>query len=488
MSATLNAPEASVSSFEHAPRTAAEWAGMFDTVDEIDAPVTQIEGTVPAELIGTLYRNAPANHDFADSFFDGDGMVRALQFSEGGRVHFRSRYIATAKFEKQRALGRAVARGAGTNLPGGLLRNAFRPPANEANTSVLWHADRLFAMEEGGHPYVLDPDDLTTLGETDFDGALGKRHAFTAHPHLDPETGDAMCFGATFGAKQGMRAFRLDRQGRFHDIGNVPMLRDGFVHDFAITRNWLVFFFSPVTLNFLPILLGKSTFFDEIRFVPELGTGVALVPRGGGEAITLDTDPFQVGHTVGAFEEGGEVIVDLCQLERWEQMGDAARTFRTSDWDGYGSSSLRRHRIDVRTRRISSERMCSLPVEFPRIRPESETRRGRFAYFAANTYEGEGGWFRATLKLDRETGATEMHDYGRYKVGLEPVFVPRPGGGDEDDGWLVVFVHNGRTCSSEVAILDARRVADGPVATLRLPGNTGITFHGVWRTNAGSAS
>ena len=42
--------------------------------------------------------------------------------------------------------------------------------------------------------------------------------------------------------------------------------------------------------------------------------------------------------------------------------------------------------------------------------------------------------------------------------------------------------------SSEGAILDPRRVSDGPVATLCLPGNSGITFHGVWRDGSGQGS
>jgi carotenoid cleavage dioxygenase-like enzyme len=33
-------------------------------------------------------------------------------------------------------------------------------------------------------------------------------------------------------------------------------------------------------------------------------------------------------------------------------------------------------------------------------------------------------------------------------------------------------------------VLDARRPADGPVATLHLPANAGITFHGTWRPAA----
>ncbi|MEO2167326.1 MAG: carotenoid oxygenase family protein, partial [bacterium] len=95
----------------NAPRVAAEWAGLFDTVAEHDAPITQIEGTIPAGLIGTLYRNGPGVHDYAESFFDGDGLIRALTFREDSTVHFKSRYVRTPKYEKQARLGRAVGRG-----------------------------------------------------------------------------------------------------------------------------------------------------------------------------------------------------------------------------------------------------------------------------------------------------------------------------------------------------------------------------------------
>lgn len=474
-------PQESIDLTPDAPRRAAEWAGLFDTVSEVDAPVTTIEGTVPSGLVGTLYRNGPGQHDFANSFFDGDGLVRSIAFREDGSVHFRSRYVRTDKYEEQTRLGRAVRRGVGTNVPGGWWKNALRTPANEANTSVLWHGGELYALWEGGHPYRIGADDLSTLGVTNLGGALRAGQSCTAHPHVDPETGEAICFGTVFGPKMSLRAFRLDRQGKVHPIADVPMLRDSFVHDFAVTRDWLAFFFSPTVTNKLPILLGTSTFFDEIQWRPELGTGIALVPRAGGPVVEMETDPFQVGHFVGAYDDGGELVIDLCQLSEWRHMGEAAQRYRTSDWEGYGHSTVRRHRIDPRAKSIRSETVCDLPAEFPRIRADTETRRGRYAYFAANTKPGEGGWFRATMKLDRETGATEVHDFGRYKVGLEPIFVPRPEGIDEEDGWLLTPVHDGRRQTSELAILDARRVSDGPVATLGLPANTGITFHGSWR-------
>lgn len=477
-------PQTAADFSDDAPRVAAEWAGLFDTAEEHDAPIREVEGAIPAELVGTLYRNGPGVHDYAESFFDGDGLIRALTFRGDGTAHFKSRYVRTPKYEKQTRLGRAVSRGVGTNLPGGILRNALRAPAHEANTSVLWHEGTLYALEEGGHPYRIGADDLSTLGMTDFGGNLGLREAFTAHPHVDPNTGDAICFGTVFGMPLSIKAFRIDRSGKFHLIADVPMLRDSFVHDFALTENWLIFLFSPTGINKLPILLGTSTFFDEIYWKPELGTGIALVPRAGGPIVEMETEPFQVGHAVGAFEEGGEIILDLCQLDEWRDMGEAASAFRTSNWEGYASSTVRRHKIDPRSKTIASETICDVPAEFPRIPGATETKRGRYAYFAANTRSREGGWFRATMKLDRETGATDLHDFGRYKVGLEPVFVERPGGAEEDDGWVITPVHDGKRKMSQFAIFDARKISDGPVAQFDLPGNTGVTFHGSWRPGA----
>ena len=130
------------------------------------------------------------------------------------------------------------------------------------------------------------------------------------------------------------------------------------------------------------------------------------------------------------------------------------------------------------------DRLCPLPAEFPRVDPRRESLGNRFAYCAANTRAGEGGWFRGVLKLDLESGDTDLFDYGVGKAAHESVFVPRPasaeGSGEEDDGWVVGFVHDGGEAQTEVAILDARRVSDGPVCTLRLRENAGITFHGAW--------
>ena len=185
--------------------------------------MTDVEGQLPQGLVGTLYRNGPGTHDWTDSFFDGDGLIRAIRIGEDGSVRYQAKYVETPKYLAERAAKRQLYRLAGTNRPGGILTNMFRPPAHEANTSVVQMADRLWALEEGGHPYEIDPETLATGEMTDFDGQLKARTAFTAHPHVDPDTGDTFGFGMHFGAKPSLKLFRVDRSTRLHSVGDIPV-------------------------------------------------------------------------------------------------------------------------------------------------------------------------------------------------------------------------------------------------------------------------
>lgn len=465
-------------------RTSENWKGLFDTVSECDKEVTEIEGRLPDGLVGTLYRNGPGTHDWTTSFFDGDGMIRAIRIGADGRVRYLARYIETEKYIKERAAKRQLYRLAGTNRPGGILTNMFRAPAHEANTSVVHMADRMWALEEGGHPYEFHAETLATGGMSDFDGKLHERTAFTAHPHFDAESGEAFGFGMHFGAKPSLKLFRVDRSARLHDIGDIPVEGAGFVHDYALSKNWMAFFMPPMIPSIAKILFGAGTFFESMRWEPERGLKIALMHRNGGDPIFLEEEACLAGHVIGAHEVGDELIVDLCRQSEWNDMAEPAANFRTADWSGYGRGGVRRYRINPSAGTVEKEDICDLPSEFPRINPTREGLGAKYAFCAANTYPGEGGWFRAVLKLDTETGATEIFDHGENKAAHESVFVPRPasagGTGAEDDGWLVGFVHNGLTSQTEVAIIDARRVSDGPVCTLKLRENAGITFHGSW--------
>jgi len=465
---------------EASRRTASSWSGLFDTVLERDVEVTDVDGKLPEGLVGTLYRNGPGRHDFTDSFFDGDGMIRAVRIGADGKVRYRARYVGTDKYLEEKAKGRQARRTAGTNLPGGVLGNMFRVPAHEANTSVFSFGGGLWALEEGGHPYAIDPDSLATGPLNDYGGALDARTAFTAHPHVDPRSGETFAFGIHFGRKQELRTFKVDGAGRFRAIGRIPLEYSSFVHDYALSEKWMAFLIPPMVGNVLRFLFGLDTFFNAIEWRPELGTKIALMSRDGGDPIYLETETCMAGHVVGAWDDGDDLVVDMCQLEEWSQMGDAAAEFRTSDWSGFGASSVWRYRIDPRSGRVRREMISDLPAEFPTIAADRECLGARYAYFASNTRAGEGGMFKALMKLDCETGDTRLFDFGDDKVSLQPTFVPCGDGAAEDDGWVMTLVHDGATKTTQIPIFDARAIDDGPLCTLRLHENAGITFHGCW--------
>ena len=58
-----------------------------------------MEGTLPQAVVGTFFRNGPANFERGNEAYahilDGDGYVSAWTFHEDGEVHFQSKYVRT---------------------------------------------------------------------------------------------------------------------------------------------------------------------------------------------------------------------------------------------------------------------------------------------------------------------------------------------------------------------------------------------------------
>ncbi len=112
-----------------------------------DVALELVEGTLPADLLGALYRNGNGRFEhqgvWYDHLFDGDGMIAKFTF-DGQTVRYCNRYVRTAEFVEEEKAGRMLYRSFGTNLPGGFLKNAFKLQfKNTANTSVIWHGGHM---------------------------------------------------------------------------------------------------------------------------------------------------------------------------------------------------------------------------------------------------------------------------------------------------------------------------------------------------------
>lgn len=465
-------------------RNLSDWPGLFDDCPEVDTDV-QVSGRLPEGLHGTLLRNGPGKRSLSEMYLDGAGLLRAISIEPSGRVRYRSRYVRTPKYLAEQYSATVKRRSAGTQRPFGWLNNAFRLPASEANTHVLWHQDKLLALYEGGAPFRIDRETLETRAIERFDGALPMHVAFSAHPHRDAMTGEIVSFGTELGfAGPHLRVFRLPAEGGFETIARVPLRHASFVHDFALSERYATFFVSPIVAHLGRSLIGLESFFESVRFQPELGTQVWIVPRNGDAPFSFEMEPFVPAHVLSAYEVGDELWIDAVEAKSWESIAPELPRFRSSRFDFMSDQYVYRHRIDLLRRQSKREVLNQTPCDFPRIDPRTSGQRARFAYLASNPAPGEGGLYRCLLALDVERNTQARFDYGPGHVAQEPVFVPsRVNSHDsppENEGYVLQPVYVAASRTSQVCIFDAARIDAGPLCTLHIPVNAGQSFHGEW--------
>src|SRR5579863_2924142 len=148
---------------------------------ECDSAHLIVEGEVPKELDGTFYRIGP-NPQFEPrgiyNPLNGDGMVHAFRLHQG-RVSYRNRWVRTQQWTLERAAGRALFGTSGMPSDADPSVAGMRTDG-VANTNLVWHANKLLALEEGHGPIEIDRETLDTIGAWSFEERLPRN--MTAHP------------------------------------------------------------------------------------------------------------------------------------------------------------------------------------------------------------------------------------------------------------------------------------------------------------------
>ncbi len=244
---------------------------------ECDAPDLIIEGEVPSALSGSFYRNGP-NPQFAPRgehhWFAGDGMIHAFHINEG-RVSYNNRWARTVKYQKENEAGKS-------------LFGAFNPMESDpsvmgletdglANTNIVWHGGKLLALEEAHAPFELEPTTLASIGSHTFDGKL--QGPMTAHPKIDPETGEMLFFGynASGMISEDMSFHVVDKDGQLTRSETFKAPYAAMVHDFIVTREHVIFPIMPLTGSMERAMSGAPVYAWE----PEKGVHIGIMPRAG---------------------------------------------------------------------------------------------------------------------------------------------------------------------------------------------------------------
>ena len=464
------------------------WQLGFHTLDaEVeDGLELEVTGRLPAELQGTLYRIGPARFEVAGEryrhWLDGDGMVHSLHL-EDGRAHYRNRFVATAGRAEEDAEGRRLYGGFGTRPGGGTalarLRNVRRRwVKNTANTNVVWMGGRLLALWEAGRPHRLDPVTLATLGEDGL-GVLGTEATFAAHPKRHPG-GDMWNFGVRFGRRSHVDLYRCPANGPATHAMAVSLPFNAMIHDFALTERRAVLVVQPLLLPSLPLamLAGARSYADSLRWEPQRGTHVAVIDLEGGGIRWHRGEPFSLFHTVNAWDEGDDVVLDVIAYRDPTVIVRTLAEVMTGRIDSPIVTRPERIVLSPDQSRFQRRRLSETTLEFPRVSPSSESRPHRRVYGVTNRTPGD--FIGVPACIDTETGGVTLAPMLVHEYAGEGVPVAKAGSRTETDVWLLSLVLDAATQRTELRIFDGAELAAGSVATVRLPHAVPFGFHGNW--------
>ena len=472
-----------------------DWKKGYESQpNEYDYWIEDIEGEIPADLKGTLFRNGPGllevNGQRIHHPFDGDGMISAIAFNEG-RAHFQNRFVRTEGYLKEQQAGKILYRGVfGTQKPGGWLANAFDVQLkNIANTNIIYWGDKLLALWEAAEPHRLDPKTLETLGKDYLDGVLESGSAFAAHPRIDPscEQNGGEPVLVNFAIKPGLSTtisiYEFDQAGKLLRTQARSVPGFAFIHDFAITPNYCIFFQNPVSFNPIPFVLGVRGAGECVKFQANKPTRIVVIPRNSQEPVQiLETQSGFVFHHANAFEQDGKICIDSICYASFPEV-EPNSDFRQVDFDAIAPGQLWRFTLDLTEQSVQRQLLEERCCEFPFVHPKHAGRPYRYLFMGAAHRESGNAPLQAILKLDVTTGKEQLWSAAPQGFISEPIFIPRPNASQEDDGWVLTLVYNAGYHRSDVVILDGRDLNQGPVARLHLKHHVPYGLHGSWTPN-----
>ncbi|KAK3314351.1 carotenoid oxygenase [Apodospora peruviana] len=471
---------------------------------EGEASDLAVFGEIPAEINGTFYRI------MVDPFYpiaegnppiEGDGNICALRIKDG-HVDLRVRYVDTERLRLERHANKRLF---------GLYRNPFsHHPCvraavdSTANTNLVYWAGKLLALKESAQPYAVDPDTLETLG---YDPFLSPGKTFSAHPKVDPYTNELVVFG--YEAKglgtDDIVIYALDKDGKKHNEQWIKAPWPAFIHDCAITENFIILVLWPYNADVETMKAGGHHWtYDRNR-----GATFIVAPRRPDQTKPAGWGPDETSrvyhwdhaillHTAGAWEDpsSGKLYLESSRIF-YNVFPALDPSPPPNQMTPFGDLPMRadyvRWEIDLtqptNSRVPEPEVILDMPGEMARVDERFLTHKYDTIFCPVIVPETEKPCptrlpilpvgLDAYAMLDKKTGTTKMFDPGHNCTVEEPIFIPRSKDAEEGDGWVLGMIQRLDVNRSDLVVLDTKQF-EKPVAVVQLPFRTKIQIHGNW--------
>ncbi|KAL5265452.1 hypothetical protein ACHWQZ_G006235 [Mnemiopsis leidyi] len=500
--------------------------GLFkDVTEEVDfSEIQVVEGKVPDWLSGSMYKVGVGAFNVGsrrvNNVIDALSKVYRWSFKPGKAPSFSTKFLKTGIYNRSIDDGELVPhKVVGDILPPvstfEKVKMALWDSARDNNNITPWKLKgRDGITVTGESPLLFDVEkvNLDFLEKYKFfnKGSFVKEFMSASHYARHPTTGDSYNYvymtgldkGLLTGVEPGYEMIRVTQDESGKAVGEVvgfiksSMSDIRIIHSLGVTENYVI----------LPRLSLRadlnSTFHvcSNIVFDDKAPTYMHVMSIKDGSYKTFEFPSFISVHIVNSFErtnEKGEteVVLDYPTLTTMEGFNHERCYYEIlnieymlSDQFSYRKDfkpltdvTIRRFVMNMATGKgevLDHPKLWKpqiLHVDFPFVNDNFRGKPFCIVYFHTIQWDNRNAMGILKLDLCKQTSAN-WDDFNLFPV--EPVFVPRPGAVEEDDGVLMSPVYDARTETSELYIWNAKDMK--VIARLSSPVLVPWTNHGMW--------
>ncbi|EGO54947.1 hypothetical protein NEUTE1DRAFT_147619 [Neurospora tetrasperma FGSC 2508] len=381
-----------------------------------------------------------------------------------------------------------------------------KPAGAENDANVLGHRPELpksiWVSTDNSTMKQIDPQTLEPIGwatqdvlHPELTGAMS-----CAHAQRDPETGDFFNFNLEFGPKPTYRVFRVDASsGKTEILATIrePSVSPAYIHSLFLSPSFVILCIPTSHFGLSGTQIPwERNLVDAIKpYDPSRKTQWIVIDRKHSKGVVarFETDGRFFFHTVNSFEEkaasdssdinlycdvidfGSHEFIHSLYLDVILNRDSAAKKFYEDEQRARNSlAHLTRYHFIINpdspatnlpvtpTPDPKNHEAFRIPAphagEIPTINPLYATRKHRYVY--SLPFRGRGTITDAIVKTDTVTREALFWDNPKGHTPGEAIFVPRPGGEEEDDGVLLSLVLDGEKGKSYLLCLDAKTMAE----------------------------
>ncbi len=457
--------------------------GFTDLDDEVAVDRLPVTGEFPRWLTGALLRTGPSKFDLGKTtvnhWFDGLAMLHRFGFADGA-VSYRNRFLRGETFCETLEKGALAQGGFATDPCRTLFQRVaaiFHPTyTDNCNVSIDVFGGEPVALTETTLPVCFDAETLATLGDRPYGPAVGGQISI-AHPHHDAKRQCRFSYVVLFGRRSRYRLFAIpDDGGPERVIAEMPVDKPSYMHSFAMTEHYLVLTEFPLVVDPLRLLLASEPFIRNYRWMPERGLRFHVFEKDGGRLVqSLTVDPVFAFHHVNAFEDDGNIVVDLVAYRDAEIIDELYLPRLRAGQPIDATGVLTRYVVPLQSgaEAVATE-VADVMIELPRIDYDlCAGKPYRYAWGAGQRLKGD--FLDSVVKIDVKSGVTQEW-WREHCYPGEPVFVARPGRTAEGDGVLLSVVLDARREVSFLLVLDAQSLKE--IARAECPHLIPFGLHG----------